>query len=87
MFSFFAVHAVLYTYSTNCYLYLYHKSSKNWDTLNNYHNCPKNGTVGIYNAVMHPKDTDAMANAVDPDQTSPVYQGLHCLLRPLCPNT
>ena len=30
---------------------------------------------------MHPKDADGMANSVDPDL------GLHCLLRPICPNT
>ena len=39
---------------------------------------------------MHPKDADGMANSVDPDQTAPKKQsdlGLHCLLRPICPNT
>ena len=32
----------------------------------------------IYNAVMHPKDADGMANSVDPDQSD---TGLHYLLR------
>ena len=27
----------------------------------------KNGTVWFYNAVVHPKDADGMANSVDPD--------------------
>ena len=39
---------------------------------------------------MHPKDADGMANSVDPDQTASseaVCLGLHCLLRPICPNT
>ena len=35
---------------------------------------------------MHPKDADGMANRVDPDQTAPVYLGLHCLPRPAGPN-
>ena len=40
--------------------------------------------------VMHPKDTEGIANSVDPDQTAPKEQsdlGLHCLLRPVCPKT
>ena len=36
--------------------------------------------------VMHPNDADRMANSVGPDQTAPDF-GLHCLLRPICPNT
>ena len=43
---------------------------------------------------MRPKDEDRMANSVDPDQiggdqTAPLQsdQGLHCLLRPVCPKT
>ena len=35
---------------------------------------------------MHPKEADAMANSVDPDQKQSDL-GLHCLLRPICPNT
>ena len=42
---------------------------------------------------MKPKDADGMANSVDPDQTASSEAnkqsdlGLHCLLRPICPNT
>ena len=39
---------------------------------------------------MHPKDADGMANSIDPDQLLLQKQsglGLHCLLRPICPNT
>ena len=40
---------------------------------------------------MHPKDADGLANSVDPDQTASEQKqsdlGLHCLLRPICPNT
>ena len=32
---------------------------------------------------MCPKDADKIANSVDPDQTL----GLHCLPRPICPET
>ena len=45
--------------------------SYNWDTQNTYHNCPKYKTVQFFNAVMHLKDVDGMANAADPDQTAP----------------
>ena len=44
----------------------------------------------FYNAAMHPKDPDGMAISVDPDQTAPKEQsdqGLHFLLRPICPNS
>ena len=34
---------------------------------------------------MHPNDADGMANSVDPDQEQSDL-GLHCLLRPVCPN-
>ena len=37
---------------------------------NSYHNCSKIGTVWFYNAAMHPKDADGMANSADPDQTA-----------------
>ena len=49
----------------------YCKNSKNWDTSNNYHNCPTNGTVGFYSAVLHSKDADRITNREDPDQTAP----------------
>ena len=34
---------------------------------------------------MQSKDTDGLANSVDPDQNAPEL-GLHCLLRSICPN-
>ena len=49
----------------------YHKNSKNWDTWNNYHNCPTIGTVGFYSAVLCSKDADRITNREDPDQTAP----------------
>ena len=55
-----------------------------------YCNCPKNGTVWVHNAVMYQRDTEETANSVDTDQTAPKEQsdlGLHCLLRPIYPNT
>ena len=48
----------------------YHKNSKSWDTSNNCHNRPKIGKVWCNIALMHPKEADAMANSVDPDQTA-----------------
>ena len=72
-----------------CSVCQYRKNPKNWDTLNNYHNCPTNGTVGFCSAVLWSKDEDRISNRVDPDQTAPEEQsdlGLHCLLRPICPN-
>ena len=30
----------------------YRKNSKNWDTLNYYRNCPSNGIVGFYSAIL-----------------------------------
>ena len=35
-------------------------------------NCPKNGTVWFYNAVLPPKDVDGKTNSVDPEQTAPL---------------
>ena len=49
----------------------YRKNSKNWDTRNNYHNCPTIGTVGFYSAVLCSKDADRTTNREDPDQTAP----------------
>ena len=55
-----------------CYTGLgYRKNSKNWDTGNNYHNCPTVGTVGFYSAVLCSKDADRITNREDPDQTAP----------------
>ena len=41
---------------------------------NDYHYCPKYGTVWFYNdnAVMHPKDANGMDNSVNPDQSAPL---------------
>ena len=33
----------------------YRKNSKNWDTLNYYSDCPTNGIVGFYSAILHSK--------------------------------
>ena len=49
----------------------YRKNSENWDTRNNYHNCPTIGTVGFYSAVLCSKDADRITNREDPDQTAP----------------
>ena len=49
----------------------YRKNSKNWDTRNNYHNCPTIGTVGFYSAILRSKDADRITNRVDTDQTAP----------------
>ena len=49
----------------------YRKNSKNWDTWNNYHNCPTIGTVGFYSAVLCSKDANRITNRADPDQTAP----------------
>ena len=50
---------------------MYRKNSKNWDTWNDYHNCPTIGTVGFYSAVLCSKDADRITNREDPDQTAP----------------
>ena len=50
----------------------YRKTSKISDTWKNGCNYPKIGTVWFYYRVMGPKDTDGMANSVDPDQTAPL---------------
>ena len=49
----------------------YRKNSKNWDTLNYYHDCPTNGIVGFYSAILRSKDADRIRNRVDTDQTAP----------------
>ena len=51
--------------------YMYRKNSKNWDTWNNYYNCPTTGTVGFYSAVLCSKDANRITNREDPDQTAP----------------
>ena len=47
----------------------YRKNSKNWDTLNYYRDCPTNGIVGFYSAILRSKDADRITNRVDTDQT------------------
>ena len=51
--------------------YYYRKNSKNWDTLNYYRDCPTNGIVGFYSAILRSKDADRITNRVDTDQTAP----------------
>ena len=50
---------------------IYCKNSKNWDTLNYYRDCPTNGIVGFYSAILRSKDADRITNRVDTDQTAP----------------
>ena len=49
----------------------YRKNSKNWDTLNYYRDCPTNGIVGFYSAILRSKDAYRITNRVDTDQTAP----------------
>ena len=49
----------------------YRKNSKNWDTLNYHRDCPTNGIVGFYSAILRSKDADRITNRVDADQTAP----------------
>ena len=58
-------------YQTICCYAYYRKNSKNWDTLNYYRDCPTNGIVGFYSAILHSKDADRITNRVDTDQTAP----------------
>ena len=57
--------------SSSALIFAYRKNSKNWDTWNNYHNCPTIGTVGFYSAVLCSKDANRITNREDPDQTAP----------------
>ena len=60
---------ILYTYlMLFCY---YRKNSKNWDTLNYHGDCPTNGIVAFYSAILLSKDPDRISNRVDTDQTAP----------------
>ena len=49
----------------------YRKNSKNWDTLNYHPDCPTNGIVGFYSAILRSKDADRITNRVDTDLTAP----------------
>ena len=55
---------------------IYRKNSKNWDTLNYYRDCPTNGIVGFYSAILRSKDADRITNRVDTDQTAPLRSSL-----------
>ena len=50
---------------------IYRKNSKNWDTLNYYRDCPTNGIVGFYSAILRSKEADRITNRVDTHQTAP----------------
>ena len=50
---------------------VYGKNSNNWDTLNYYRDCPTNGIVGFYSAILRSKYADRITNRVDTDQTAP----------------
>ena len=52
-------------------LLAYSKNSKNWDTLNYHLDCPTNGIVAFYSAILRSKDADRITNRVDTDQTAP----------------
>ena len=53
------------------FIFSYRKNSKNWDTLYYYRDCPTNGIVGFYSALLRSKDADRITNSVDTDQTAP----------------
>ena len=60
------------TITVNKYMFVvYRKNSKNWDTLNYHRDCPTNGIVGFYSAILPSKDADRITNRVDTDQTAP----------------
>ena len=59
------------TLGHTCNIMDYRKNSKNWDTLNYYLDCPTNGIVGFYSAILRSKDADRITNRVDTDQTAP----------------
>ena len=61
----------------------YRKNPKNSVTQKICCKHPKISKRRLYCRVMRPKDSDGIANSVDPDQTL----GLHCLPRPICPET
>ena len=55
-----------------CSQYMYYrKNSKNWDTLNYHRDCPTNGILAFYSAILRSKDSDRITNRVDTDQTAP----------------
>ena len=59
------------------------------DTLTPYHICSKIWTRTIYYPILCLKIAGWVANSVDPDEmlhSAASHLGLHCLLRPVCPN-
>ena len=63
-------------YADHCNVILFHigfyrKNSKTWDTLNYHGDCPTNGIVAFYSAILRSKDSDRITNRVDTDQTAP----------------
>ena len=58
-------------FSLTVHMTSYRKNSKNWDTLNYHRDCPTNGIVAFYSAILRSKDSDRITNRVDTDQTAP----------------
>ena len=54
------------------FLNKYRKNSKNWDTLNYHRDCPTNGIVGFYSAILRSKDADRITNRVDTDRADQI---------------
>ena len=70
--------------------YSYHTYPKYSDTSIPYHTCSVIWTTTIHNLRLCLKIAGWVANSVDPDEmphSAASHQGLHCLLRPVCPNT
>ena len=53
----------------------------------NYHNWSKINSLVFTMRCQREKQSDGMANSVDPDQTALSDQGLHLLFRAFCPCT
>ena len=63
---------------------------KYWDKTTAYHTHPKIWTYAVYYLLMCLKTAEWMANSIVSDQTQQkaVFDlGLHCLIRPICPDT
>ena len=63
---------------------------KHSDTLTHYHTCSKIWTSTIYNLMLCLKIAGWVANSADPDETpysEMSHLGLHCLLKPVSPNS
>ena len=63
---------------------------KYWDTSTPYNSCSKIWKSTIYYPMLCLKIAKWVANSVDPDEmpcSAASHLGLHCLLRPVCPNT